>query len=101
MDRGVKSCDRLCTFLDNSPEPLAVWFNIAKAGAVMIPLNTDLHDKKLAYVLRGLITTMIFLDESTRENYLTTRDDDNGLKTEFLIGGSPPWSSYESFKLLC
>ncbi|WP_254829271.1 AMP-binding protein [Haloglomus salinum] len=100
VDRGVEPGDRICTFLENSPEYLAVWFGIAKAGAVMVPLNTDLYGEGLAYVLRDSTATTIFIDDATREHYETVRGDDNHVETEFLLGEAPPRSSYQSFAAL-
>jgi acyl-CoA synthetase (AMP-forming)/AMP-acid ligase II len=97
VERGVQPGDRICTFLENSPEYLATWFGIAKAGAVMVPLNADLRDDGLAYVLRDSTARAIVLDASTRENYETIRGGETDVETEFLLGEAPPGSSYRPF----
>lgn len=100
VERGVEPGDRVCTFLRNSPEYLAVWFGIAKAGAVMVSLNNDLRDDELGYVLRDSNATTIFLDSSTRENYETIRGKSNEVTSEYLLGNHPPRSSYKPFESL-
>jgi acyl-CoA synthetase (AMP-forming)/AMP-acid ligase II len=100
VERGVEPGDRICTFLENSPEYLAAWFGIAKAGAVMVPLNEDLQDEGLGYVLRDSSATAIVLDSSTRSNYETIRDDDTDVELEFLLGESPRGSPYRPFGAL-
>lgn len=100
VTHGVEPGEKICTFLENSPEYLAAWFGIAKAGAVMTSLNTDLRDEGLAYVLRDSTATTIILDSSTQANYETVRNDDNDVETEFLLGESSPGSTYRPFEEL-
>ena len=97
VERGVEPGEHIATFLRNCPEYLAAWFGIAKAGGVMVPLNTDLRDDGLAHVLRDAGPTTIFLEASTRENYESVRDGDHDVAMEFLLGESPPGSSYRPF----
>lgn len=100
VDRGIEPGERICTLLENSPEYLATWFGIAKAGAVMVPLNDDLRDEGLAYVLRDSTATTIVLDAPTRANYETVRGDDNDVETAFLLGESPRGAPYRPFEEL-
>lgn len=97
VERGIEPGDQVCTLLENSPEFLAVWFGIAKAGGVMVSLNADLRDDGLAYVLRDSSATVIVLDASTRENYETIRGNDTGIETEFLLGEAPSGADYRPF----
>jgi len=41
-DNGIGKGDRVCIMMDNRAEYLALWFAIAKIGAVMVTLNTRL-----------------------------------------------------------
>lgn len=100
VERGTEPGERICTFLRNSPEYLAVWFGIAKAGGVMVSLHNDLRDDHLSYVLRDSSATTIVLDSSTRENYETIRGEPNDVTAEFLLGEHPPASSYRAYKSL-
>lgn len=100
VDQGVEPGDRICTFLKNSPEYIAVWFGIAKAGGVMVSLNDSLQDEGLAYVLRDSTATTIVVDASTRENYETIRGNDNDVETEFLLGETSPGAGYRPFEEL-
>jgi acyl-CoA synthetase (AMP-forming)/AMP-acid ligase II len=100
VEQGVEPGDQICTFLENSPEYIAVWFGIAKAGGVMVSLNADLREDGLAYVLRDSSASTIVLDTSTRENYETIRGDENDIETEFLLGEAPPGADYRPFEEL-
>ncbi|MFB6165355.1 MAG: AMP-binding protein [Haloarculaceae archaeon] len=100
VERSVETGDRVCTFLENSPEYLAVWFGIAKAGGVMVSLNADLQEDGLSYALRDSTATIVVLDASTRENYETIDGTDNDVETEFLLGEAPPGADYRPFEEL-
>jgi len=100
VKQGTEPGDRICTFLQNSPEYLTVWFGIAKAGGVMVSLYNDLREDALSYVLRDSTATTIFLDSSTRENYETIRSEPNSVTAEYLIGDHPPNSSYLPYESL-
>lgn len=48
---GVRSGDRVALLMDNSAEFLEVVFGVAKAGAVLVPINFRLAAPEVAYVL--------------------------------------------------
>ena len=48
---GVRPGDRVAVMLDNSPAALALLFALAKSGSVWIPLNTQLREEQLRYIL--------------------------------------------------
>lgn len=82
---GIQNGSKVCTFLSNSPEYIAAWFGIAKAGATMVSLNTDLRGDELLYVLEDSEPSTILLEEQTRANYETVRDDITTIRREYLL----------------
>lgn len=87
-EEGVEKGDHVATFLYNSPKYLALWFGIAKLGAVMVPINISLKADGLAYIINDSAAEIVVLEEETRENYETARDDLEQISTEYLLDGS-------------
>ena len=87
-ENGVEKGDHVATFLYNSPEYLALWFGIAKLGAVMVPININLKADGLSYIINDSAAEVVILEEETRENYETARDDLEDIRTEYLLDGS-------------
>ena len=50
-ERGVRSGDRVATFLGNGPEIVLVWFAAHILGAMVVPLNNDLRGHILRHML--------------------------------------------------
>lgn len=75
LDHGIEKGSNVAVFLENSPEYLSLWFSLAKIGAVMVPINVDHHGETLSHILEDCDPDMIVIDESTRENYETVRDE--------------------------
>nr|WP_256558635.1 ATP-dependent acyl-CoA ligase [Natronomonas marina] len=98
---GIEKGDKVCTFLYNSPDYLALWFGIAKAGAVLVPLNVSLKANGLAYNINDSDADTVVLEEGTRENYETARDDLENVEREYLMGdGADGEDGYRSFDTL-
>lgn len=87
-EQGVEKGDHVATFLYNSPKYLALWFGIAKLGAVMVPINISLKADGLAYIINDSAAEVTVLEEETREHYETARNDLEDVKTEYLLDGS-------------
>ncbi len=51
MAQGICKGDKIALMLPNCPEFLYLWFGIAKAGAVMVPINVSWKGDLLQYVL--------------------------------------------------
>lgn len=82
--QGIQKGDKVCTFLGNSPDYLAIWFGIAKAGAIMVPLNVDFHGDILSFIIENCEAETIVLEEATRQNYETVREN-VGIEQEYLL----------------
>ncbi|TYL37321.1 ATP-dependent acyl-CoA ligase [Natronococcus pandeyae] len=92
---GVEKGDTIATFLYNSPEYLALWFGIAKLGAVMVPINVSLKADGLSYMVNDSQAEITVLESETRENYETARDDLDDVTREYLLGEDS--DEYRSF----
>lgn len=70
---GVRSGDRVCVWLPNSPEWFLTWLASSYLGAVTVPVNTRLKTPELAYVLgdaspKILVMMSEFLHNDNVEN---------------------------------
>lgn len=86
LDLGVREGDKVSVFMRNSPEYLSLWFAIAKIGAIMVPINVDHKGDTLEYILRDSGAGTIVIDESTRQNYATVRDEFQREFMELTLG---------------
>lgn len=85
---GVDQGDNVCAFLYNSPEFLATWFGVNKLGATLVPVNISLKADGLSYLINDSDAEHILLEEETRENYETARDDLESIEEEYLLNGA-------------
>jgi len=51
MKMGVGKGDKVCVMLPNCPEYLYTWFGVAKAGGVLVPINTTYEGEMLEYII--------------------------------------------------
>lgn len=49
--RGIKSGDRVLLLMENSIEFYIFYFGIIQIGAVVVPVNTFLHERELAHII--------------------------------------------------
>lgn len=96
LDHGVSKGDVVSVFLENSPHYLTLWFSIAKIGALMVPINVDHRDETLAHILRNSDPGTIVVDEQTRRNYETVRNEFRDDLVELTIGETTG-SRYQRF----
>ena len=50
-DRGIKPHDRVLLLMENSIAFYVAYFGIIQTGAVVVPLNTFLHEKELVHII--------------------------------------------------
>src|SRR5690349_20414649 len=68
---GVCHGDHVCLWLGNSPEHVFLFFAVAKAGAVLVPINTRFRTRDMAYVVtQSDATTLITADRAHGVDYL-------------------------------
>lgn len=84
---GVRKCDRIGVLSRNTDVYVAVYFALAKLGAIMVPVNHWYRSREIHYTLqqsgaRGLIYQNRFADEVGGVGVLT------GLEWTLTIGGT-------------
>ena len=72
---GLASGDRVAALLFNSPEFPLLWFGAAKAGIVLVPLNTALKGEILRYELSDSAPKGIVLDRRLWSAYEPLREE--------------------------
>jgi crotonobetaine/carnitine-CoA ligase len=59
---GLVTGDRVAVMLGNRPEYLGVWFGVARAGLVEVPLNTGLRGDMLVHMLNTCGCRLLVID---------------------------------------
>jgi long-chain acyl-CoA synthetase len=62
LSRGVKKGDRVCIYLDNTPEYLISYFAIWRIGAVAVPTNIVYRGRELLHVINDAGACAIITD---------------------------------------
>lgn len=91
LERGVAPGDRVAVMMANSPEWVAVWLGIAKAGAVAVTINTAYQGDGLAYQLRDCGAQTAVIDEEFAPRLLGVADESQPSleRPDKLLAGSP------------
>jgi crotonobetaine/carnitine-CoA ligase len=94
-DLGVKKGDHVCLFLPNCPEFLYLWFGLSKIGAIMVPLNTRLHEDGLADVINNSDSKRIVVNEALYDAFNFVERDLKGIEQKIWHGeGNPSPENY-------
>jgi len=64
LDKGIRNGDRVALLLENSTDYIVAFFGILKAGAVAVPLNTQLVSRELAYLLNDCSPRFVITDSA-------------------------------------
>src|SRR5271154_1135725 len=60
---GASKGERVAVLLQNSPEYLDLYYSTARAGALIVPLNTRWHVNEIIYTLNDSGSKLLFVDE--------------------------------------
>ena len=60
---GAAKGDRVAVLMQNSPEYLDLYYSTARAGALIVPLNTRWHVNEIIYTLTDSGSKLLFVDE--------------------------------------
>ena len=60
---GASKGERVAVLLQNSPEYLDLYYSTARAGALIVPLNTRWHVNEIIYTLNDSGSKILFVDE--------------------------------------
>ncbi|MFA6262837.1 MAG: AMP-binding protein [Candidatus Babeliales bacterium] len=65
---GVKPRDKVALLYENSPEFFVAYFAIWQCGAVVVPLNTFLHPKELAYIINDAAPSVLIVSPTHKKS---------------------------------
>ncbi|HWP43414.1 MAG TPA: AMP-binding protein, partial [Blastocatellia bacterium] len=64
LESGLSKGAKVAVMMSNCPEYLYCWFGLAKAGAVMVPVNTAHKGELLGYILNASDAEAVVIDSS-------------------------------------
>lgn len=68
QEKGVKPHDRVILLMENTPAFYVAYFGIAHLGAVVATVNTFLHEREIAYILKDAAPTLIVVGSELKKN---------------------------------
>ncbi len=98
LSLGVKKGDRVCIYLDSSPEYLISYFAIWRIGAVAVPTNIVYRGKELLHVINDAGACTVITDLQGAGIIGTIRKETPALSHIICTGGSCDGSvAWDSF----
>ena len=98
LSLGVKKGDRVCIYLDSSPEYLISYFAIWRIGAVAVPTNIVYRGKELLHVINDAGACTVITDHAGAEIIGSIRKETPTIShiicTSGLYEGSVAWNSF-------
>ncbi len=87
---GIGPGDRVAALLFNGPEFLSLWFGTAKAGAILVPLNTGLKGELLRYELADSAPKGVVVDRRLWETFGASKPKEGGAQEWFVDAPGDP-----------
>src|SRR5512137_603917 len=98
LSLGVKTGDRVCIYLDSSPEYLISYFAIWRIGAVAVPTNIVYRGKELLHVINDAGACTVITDQQGAGVIATIRKETPTISHIICTGGSCEGSvAWDSF----
>jgi long-chain acyl-CoA synthetase len=98
LSLGVKKGDRICIYLESSPEYLVSYFAIWRIGAVAVPTNSVYRGKELLHVINDAGACAVITDTAGAGVISGIRWEAPGLKHVVCTNGSGDGSTgWDSF----
>jgi long-chain acyl-CoA synthetase len=98
MSLGVKKGDRVCIYLDSSPEYLVSYFAIWRIGAVAVPTNIVYRGKELLHVINDAGACTVITDLQGAEVLRSIRREAPAVAHVICTGGpcdgAVAWDSF-------
>ena len=98
LSLGVKKGERVCIYLDSSPEYLISYFAIWRIGAVAVPTNIVYRGKELLHVINDAGACTVITDLQGTEIIGTLRKEAPSIShiicTSGSCNGSIAWDSF-------
>lgn len=71
IELGIQKGDRVCVWMPNGMEWLAIDLGITRAGGVLVPLNTRYTANEVEYILKfAEVTTLFMVNQFHRTDYI-------------------------------
>lgn len=85
---GVVPGDRVIIYYENSAEFVIAYFAVLQIGAIVVPINTFLHVRELAYVLTDASPVLIVVSDTFSEQLAAVVSSDYKVTLPLLITSS-------------
>ncbi|WP_342679712.1 class I adenylate-forming enzyme family protein [Methanofollis sp. UBA420] len=85
---GIKKGDRVCIYLDTSPEYLLSYLAIWRIGAVAVPTNAVYHADEVRYALADSGAAAVITDTAGAPTVRAVRDDCPDLDHVCIVGAA-------------
>jgi len=93
LEQGVRAGDRVVLFLENSLEYVVSYYAVLKAGAVVVPLNSDAKAESLDSVLRDLRPRAVIANSKSEKVLLEAASDCLPIPLVVIKGPSQAWGA--------
>lgn len=95
-DQGVGPGDRVGVCMQRSPELIVAIYAVAKAGAAYVPLDPDLPDGRIAFMIEDIAPRLVFVHEPTRARLAAAC-----VSFADLDDPDPPWVAFPDIAPAC
>ena len=84
---GLKTGQRVCIILGNTPDFIRSYFAVARAGGTVIPINPLLKKEEIKYILNDSEAVFMITSKALFSNIETIPNEVPGLKNVIVIDG--------------
>ena len=95
LKSGLVAGDRVSFVLANSPRILEVIFGCFAAGLVVVPINSRLHAKEIAYIVDNSGSQVLIYGQEYQAGIAAIADEFSALKFKICTGYSTDARNYE------
>ncbi|MBQ3033386.1 MAG: long-chain-fatty-acid--CoA ligase, partial [Deferribacterales bacterium] len=85
INAGLKKGDRVALMLENSPFFIYSLFAVLKAGGVVVPVNTFLKEREVAYIIENCESKILITSEKYKDVVKGVSKECKTLKTVFAF----------------
>ncbi|MGC8936437.1 MAG: long-chain-fatty-acid--CoA ligase [Candidatus Methanomethylicaceae archaeon] len=100
LKMGITKGDRVCIFMQNSPEFVISHFGIIKAGGVTVPLNVMYRRRELVHMVNDSGARAIVTSDSNFPYIEEVRDELKTLREIIITSNNAPEGSRSFYRLL-
>jgi len=100
LEKGLTKGDRVCIFMQNSPEFVVSHFGIIKAGCITVPLNVMYRKRELVHMVNDSGATVMVTSEGNLPYVLEVRNDLKSLREIIVTSSNLPEGCLSFYRLL-